>query len=203
RQLAFDARAHEACIERIIATFTPAYFERVRGWGSDSEVPVFIVGMPRSGSTLVEQILASHPQVLGGGEIGPMHALTNRHGAAGMDFCFTLRGKRAAEDLAGEYLETIDPAHCGRARATVKTLDNFMHLGLIATLFPRARIIHCRRDPLDVCLSCYFQNFQNVDFAWSLEDIGAYYRSYDKLMGHWSRVLPVPMHEVQYEELTR
>src|SRR5213075_636820 len=65
----------------------------------------------------------------------------------------------------------------------------------------RARIIHCRRDPVDTCLSCYFTNFQSVDFAWSLEDIGAYYRAYDKLMAHWSRVLPAAIHEVQYEEL--
>src|SRR5262249_39461421 len=89
----------------------------------------------------------------------------------------------------------------GAARVINKNLGNFLHLGTIATLFPRARIIHCRRDPLDVCLSCYFKNFREIDYAWSLEDIGAYYRSYETLMAHWSRVLPLPIHEVRYEDL--
>src|SRR5262249_27656461 len=75
------------------------------------------------------------------------------------------------------------------------------HLGAIATLFPDARVIHCRRDPLDVCLSCYFQNFNHCTFAWSLEDIGAYYRAYERLMAHWQQVLPLQIHEVRYEEL--
>src|SRR5262249_15369034 len=89
----------------------------------------------------------------------------------------------------------------GAARVTIKTLGNFALLGLIATLFPRARIIHCRRDPLDVCLSCYFQDFQKIVFAWSLDDIGAYYRAYEKIMAHWASVLPSQIHEVSYETL--
>jgi hypothetical protein len=78
-----------------------------------------------------------------------------------------------------------------------------LHLGGIATLFPRARVIHCRRDPLDVCLSCYFQNPQDMACASSLEDVGAYYRGYERLMAHWSRVLPLKVHEVYYEELVQ
>src|SRR5262249_43575097 len=156
----FDACAHVQSVERIIAKFTTAYFEQVRGWGNASELPIFIVGMPRSGSTLVEQILASHSQVFGGGEIGDIAALVARHGAAPGVYAFTPRGPRASRDLAGEFLEAFDTTCRGLARATVKTLENFLHLGMIATLFPRARVIHCRRDPRDLCLSCYFQNFQ-------------------------------------------
>ena len=108
---------------------------------------------------------------------------------------------RDAGKIAEEIVQHLASLGQGAARVTIKTLSNFLHLGVIATLFPRARVIHCRRDPLDVCLSCYFQNFRGVTFAWSLEDIGAYYRTYEKLMAHWSRVLPMPIHEVSYEEL--
>jgi hypothetical protein len=86
-------------------------------------------------------------------------------------------------------------------RITDKTLDNFLYLAEIATLFPRARLIHCRREPLDVCLSCYFQNFQFMTYTLSLEDIGAYHREYERLMAHWQQVLPMPIHEVRYEDL--
>ena len=78
---------------------------------------------------------------------------------------------------------------------------NFLHLGIICTLFPRARIIHCRRDPLDTCVSCFFQNFENINFASSLEDVGSYYRQYERLMAHWREVLPGRMFEVRYENL--
>jgi hypothetical protein len=91
----------------------------------------------------------------------------------------------------------------GAARVVFKNLENFLHLGVIATLLPGARIIHCRRDPLDVCLSCYFQNFTHISFAWSLDDIGAYHRSYEKLMAHWQSVLPLEIHEIRYEDLVQ
>jgi hypothetical protein len=175
----------------------------------DTEMPVFIIGMPRSGSTLVEQILASHPEVFGAGEIGDLprfmteYAVSQASSPANSILSppFLLRDQRAARELAAHYLESIAAFGTGAARVTIKTLQNFLHLGMIATLFPRARIIHCRRDTIDVCLSCFFTNFQNVDFAWSLSDIGVYHRSYQKLMAHWSRVLPLPIHEISYEEL--
>ncbi len=79
--------------------------------------------------------------------------------------------------------------------------DNFFHLGVIALAFPQARVIYCRRDPLDLCLSCYFQNFKEVDFAWSLEDLGHYYREHQRLLAHWKSVLPLDILEVRYEDL--
>src|SRR5262249_16331181 len=98
-------------------------------------------------------------------------------------------------------LERVAQNSKGAARVTIKNLENYLALGIIATLFPGARVIHCRRDPVDVCLSCYFQNFKDMAFACSLEDIGACYRCYEKLMAHWPGVLPLKMHEVRYEEL--
>ncbi|HWY88989.1 MAG TPA: sulfotransferase [Gemmataceae bacterium] len=195
RNISFDAQEHEDLIDRVIGTYDQAYFEGVQGWGLDTDLPVFIIGMPRSGTTLVEHILASHPQVVGIGEVPQF--LTK----SGADAIPLLPDQSAASKLATDYLQWLAKAGQGAARVANKTLQNFLHVGMIATLFPRAPIIHCRRDPLDVCLSCYLTNFHNVPFASSLEDIGAYYRSYDKLMAHWSRVLPARIHEVCYEEL--
>jgi len=202
RNVRFDAKAHEALCERIMEHFGKSYFGLVKKWGHNTELPVFIIGMPRSGSTLVEQILASHPQVFGAGEIGEILSFFKRF--TSLELLYTTPfppNIRSARQWGADYLCHLTRLGHGAARVTVKTLENFLHLGLIATLFPRARIIHCRRDPLDVCLSCYFTNFQKSDFAWSLEDIGIYYRTYEKLMSHWSRVLPVPIHEVRYEDL--
>ena len=204
RNMAFDAQGHEALIDRVIRTYDRAYFEEVRGWGTDTDLPIFIVGMPRSGSTLVEQIISSHPQVFGAGELGEVPLYIARFVVEASPNLYTtpvLPNRGAAQDLATDYVRRMANLGKGAARVTIKTLQNYMHLGVIATLFPRARVIHCRRDPFDVCLSCYFQNFQNIDFASSLEDIGVHYRAYEKLMAHWSRVLPLEIHEVCYEDL--
>jgi tetratricopeptide (TPR) repeat protein len=203
---AFDAQRHEALVERIIANFDRAYFERVRGWGLDTELAVFLVGMPRSGSTLVEQILASHPQVHGAGELSKLPGSRGANGAGpgnNFDALHGLPHARAAGELARDFLQHLGELGKGAARVTVKTLENTLRVGVIATLFPRARIVYCRRQPLDVCLSCYFTNFESVPFAWSLSDIGRYYRALEKLMGHWNQVLPGKIHEVSYEELVR
>jgi tetratricopeptide (TPR) repeat protein len=201
---AFNFQAYQEHVQRVKEAFDEAYFQRVRGWGLDTEMPVFIVGMPRSGSTLVEQILASHPKVFGAGEMGRVHHVTDQSRAAAhgkLDSIPLLPNRLAAQELAVDYLERLADVGQSAARVCNKTLESYLDLGLIATLFPRARIIHCRRNPLDVCLSCYFHNFKEIDFACSLEDLGAYYCSYEMLMAHWCRVLPVPIHEVRYEAL--
>jgi tetratricopeptide (TPR) repeat protein len=202
---AFDAQRHNAMVERIIAIYDREYFAPVRGWGATSEAPVFIVGMPRSGSTLVEQILANHPQVYGGGEEAGEFRNLARHfdaSAAGdPDGLVLLRNKADAAKLAASYLRKLSLGGPAATRATNKSLLNFMHLGLIATLFPNARVIHCQRDPLDVCVSCYFTQFRYMEFACALDDIAAFYRAYKKLMAHWASVLPMKVHEVRYESL--
>jgi tetratricopeptide (TPR) repeat protein len=206
RKMAFDAERNRLMVDRIMATFNRAFFQRVQEWGTDTEVPVFVVGMPRTGSTLVEQILSSHPRVHGAGELGEVHYLTDGRpsGDAGCDLggiALPLSDRATAQKMAGAYLKTLNGVGAGASRVINKTLGNFYCLGLIATLFPRARIIHCTRHPLDVGVSCYCQNFNNLDFCWSFEDIGAYYCQYQRLMAHWRDVLPVPIHEVRYEQL--
>jgi tetratricopeptide (TPR) repeat protein len=201
RNQAFDSRQHEAFIERIIATQDEKYFESIRGWGTPTDLPIFVVGMPRSGSTLVEQILASHPQVFGAGEIGDIPEYFVRWAVQTRPSPPLPADHRAALELAGAFLQAARRLGRGADRIVLKNLENYLYLGAIATLFPGARVIHCRRDPLDLCLSCYFQNFQHITFACSLEDIGVYHRSYEKLMAHWQRVLPLPVHEVRYEDL--
>jgi tetratricopeptide (TPR) repeat protein len=194
----FDRVQHRAVIDRFIAAFTPDVFARARSYGIPSDQPVFVVGMVRSGTTLVEQILASHPQVFGCGELRDIEQLAETFYAAfatGVD-------PATVQRLGGLYLERL--AGLGGAEAT-RTIDkmpqNFLHLGMIAILFPHARVVHCRREPLDVCVSAYVQNFQRLAYATSLEDLGFFHREYARLMAHWRQVLPIPVHEVIYEEL--
>jgi tetratricopeptide (TPR) repeat protein len=208
RGVVFDPDAHDRLVDSIIATFTPQYFERVRSFGIESELPVFVVGMMRSGTTLAEQILASHPLVHGAGELPLLENLIN-----------SLPGRLGVPTRYPELLGSLDAATTraaaremaatlrqrgGSAQRVVDKLPaNFLNLGLIATLFPSVRIIHCRRDALDTCLSCFFQNFAaSVPHALDLEHLGRYYRAYERLMAHWSRILPVPVFELPYEELT-
>jgi tetratricopeptide (TPR) repeat protein len=201
---AFDAVRHRARVDEMIATCGPAFFQRVGTLGSATERLVFIVGMPRSGTSLVEQILASHPEMFGAGELPYLSkfatSLGSRLGEA-YPGCLTRLDVRTIQELADRYLEQITRRNGTAERVTDKNPLNFEHLGLIAALFPRARVIHCQREPMDVGLSCYFQNFRDVTFSSDLSDLGSYYREYERLMGHWRSVLPLPILDVRYEDL--
>jgi Flp pilus assembly protein TadD len=204
----FDPEGHRRYINRTIGTFTPKWFARVRSFGHESDRPIFIVGMMRSGTTLVEQILASHPDVVGAGELRDIERLfLTLPGRLGLNVdpleALGLLDAGTARRLAEEYLHVLGQ-HGGTARRVVDKLPfNFLRLGFIAMLFPRAKIIHCRRDPVDTCLSCYFQNFDSpIPFTLDLRHVGVYYREYERLMEHWRRVLPLPIFELHYEELT-
>jgi tetratricopeptide (TPR) repeat protein len=203
---AFDPEEHSRLVDRLMAVFTPTYFERVRGLGLDTEVPVFVVGMPRSGSSLVEQILSHHPDVAGVGELRDLPrlaaSLSRRLGAAEpYPECVSRLDGATARQLAEGYLARVQGLAGAARRITDKMLENFLHLGLIATLFPRARVIHCRRDPLDTCVSCFCQMFRSLNFTWDLGDLGHYHRQYERLMAHWRAALPLPVLDVVYEEL--
>jgi len=201
----FDTQRHCNLVSEVIATFDAAYFKRFQGWGTDTERPIFILGMARSGTTLVGHILASHPAVFGAEELGEvprlMAEMTGTGAGSDLAMPVPFPNPAVAADMATRYLQRIAEIAGGAARVTDKTLENFVYLGLLATLFPRARVIYCRRDPRDVCLSCYFHNFQGVDYSWYLKDIAVYYRQYERLMSHWADVLPLPIHEVHYEDL--
>ncbi|HEY1723903.1 MAG TPA: sulfotransferase [Steroidobacteraceae bacterium] len=203
----FDTRGYTHTIDRLIATFTPELFSALPRHGVKSDRPIFIVGMPRSGTTLVEQILASHSKVAGGGELTAMMTIDSQ--------IHHLRGARRPypegirdletpdlERMAEQYLRRLDRVSKTADRVTDKQPFNFIHLGLIAVLLPRAQIIHCRRDPLDTCLSCYFTSFaEEFQFANDLNTVGKYYLDYHRLMAHWRRALSIPVLEVQYEDL--
>ena len=153
---------------------------------------MFIVGMPRSGTTLVEQILSSHSKMAGAGELRDMTELVamlvqKRPRRRRLSHVYAHRGEQDLREAADRFLGRLAKVGGGAARVIDKMRENFLHLGVIALAFPRARVIHCRRNPLDVCLSCYFQNFNHVNFAWSLEDLGQYHVEYERLMAHWHR----------------
>lgn len=204
---AFDSQAWTSATNNAIATFSSDFFAKRAAFGSDSRRPIFIVGMPRSGTTLVEQILASHPGVAAGGEMEALpniaKALPARLGATKpYPECLTDLSEATSRELAAEYLAALDRVDASSARVTDKLPLNFLNLGLIALLFPRATVIHCRRDPLDTCLSCYFARFSHhLSFTFSLGDLGAYYRGYRRMMEHWRDVLPIPILDVEYEAL--
>ncbi len=209
RGVVFDPEAHRRLVDRLIAVYSPEFFRRTRSFGLDKELPVFIVGMPRSGTTLAEQILASHPLVHGAGELRAVdttiHALQRALGKPPGSYPEPLDRLDAptARALAEDHLKRLTQRSGSAVRVIDKQPFNFLHLGLIATLFPKARIIHCQRDALDTCLSCYFQGLGGPQaFTPDLQHLGQYVREYERLMDHWRRVLPVPLFELRYEELT-
>ena len=202
-----DSRAHSDFIDRIIALFSREYLETAPRSGQTTGLPVFIVGMPRSGTSLVEQILASHTQVFGAGELDTLgriaHTLPARTGSR-LRFpeCCRALTPGALDSAALEYLGLLRGLSAEALRITDKMPQNFLHLALVQLLFPGARIIHVRRNPLDTCLSCYFQEFSHAHgYARNLADLGLYYQDYARLMEHWRIALRVPMLQLQYEDL--
>lgn len=203
---AFNAELFEATVEATIETFDESYFRNAKPLGLESDLPIFVVGMPRSGTTLTEQILASHPNVLGVGERPEVAFIATElperiGGQQPYPACIHDLEPALAKQLADQYLEGLVELDNKISRFVDKTPTNFLFLGLILGLFPRARFIHCIRDPRDVAVSCYFQTFASVEWSYRLEDIGLFYRGYTRVMQHWNRVLPGRIHDVTYEEL--
>ncbi len=208
--VAFDAAAHERLIDRLIEVFDRPFFEARRDLGERSDLPVFVLGMPRSGTTLVEQILASHSRVFGAGELEDIGRIATRLPATAASnepypACAAAIDRKTARRLGRAYLQRLRALAPEAARITDKLPGNFLHLGAIALLLPGARVLHCRRDSLDTCLSCYFQNFHDpMTYSYDLGDLGHYYRQYERIMAHWHDVLRLPMLEVldvHYEDL--
>jgi tetratricopeptide (TPR) repeat protein len=204
----YDSEETDRWIAEIVASFTPALMDKFSGAGYASEVPVFVVGMPRSGTTLVEQILASHPNIHGAGELTVLQDLVARGPArksgAGPDYPKLLDELLPEDlfDLGREYEQRMRAVAQPGHRVVDKNPTNFLYAGLIHLILPNARIIHCRRDPVDTCLSCYTKLFRDVRFARDLRELGSYYRCYEALMSHWRDVLPAGRFtEVHYEHV--
>jgi len=202
----FDSDAHSEAIDRVIASWTREALAAAPRANVRDDRPVFIVGMPRSGTSLVEQILASHLRVTGLGERPDVRRFVFQRARKGPDRVPMFESPDQVtgdmlEELAGSYAEPW-AEHPEAARCTDKLPDNFLYLGLISLAFPGARIVHCRRDPLDTCLSCYFQHFGgSCPYIYDLERLGRFYVDYARLMEHWERTLDLPTHTVRYESL--
>ncbi len=202
----FDTQAWDGRITKLINTFNRDAMIHAPRARNASEMPIFIVGMPRSGTTLVEQILSMCSGVEAAGELetigelfGDMQEVLD-HSSSALGIA-QLSGEYY-DGWAQRYLELLATRYPAAQRVTDKYPQNFLHLGFIALLFPKARIIHCTRDPLDTCLSCYFQRFVGEQsYAYDLADLGTYYRQYQRLMDHWRTVLDMPIFEVCYEDL--
>lgn len=204
RQLnvSYVAAEHVERVDALIAAFCSDAMANMPRASFVSERPVFIVGMPRSGTSLVEQILASHPQVFGAGELNDISALARSLPATLYPQCMETIGQEKVDQLAQHYLHQLTQLDPDAQRVTDKMPGNFLHLGLIAVMFPGARVLHCVRDPLDTCLSVFFQSFNvSHSYATDLTSVGAYYREYVRLMDHWKAVLDLPILDVRYAEL--
>lgn len=210
QRIAYDEPAALRALERTQAVFTPALMQAKQGGGDPSAVPVFILGMWRSGTTLVEQIVASHPNVFGGGESRDFEKAVAAFGepAAFPDAVQAMTGEQLRQ-FGARYLEgvtaLVPPAQriTGAERITDKMPSNFRFVGLIHLALPNARIVHVRRDPIDTCLSCFSKLFTDEQpYIYNLGELGRYYRAYRSLMEHWRRVLPDGvMLDVSYEEI--
>ncbi|HUB13780.1 MAG TPA: sulfotransferase [Acetobacteraceae bacterium] len=198
----FDRAAFRVMLQRLMGYYSAPRLAAPPDFGIAAELPVFIVGMPRSGTTLVEQIIASHPIAFGAGERRDIGRLAKTlELAAGSPDPFVWPAEKVRQEAAA-YLERLRAMAGEARRVTDKMPDNVLWLGLIAMLYPRARIVCCRRDLRDVCLSCYFQTFTD-GLAWSndLQDCAFRALGVEWLMEHWRKALPVPMLEVSYEAL--
>jgi len=198
----YRREVHAQFVDDLMRVYTRETLAGVRDAGSGSERPVFVVGMPRSGTTLVEQILASHPAAAGAGELEFWTSIVHRREAAVRQ---GLPEVSTRQRLAQDYLQVLEAHSRDALRVADKAPINSDYLGLLHCVFPRARMILLRRDPIDTCLSCYFQQFSPVmNYAMDLTALAGFYREHHRLMAHWRAVLPQEtLLEVPYAELVK
>jgi tetratricopeptide (TPR) repeat protein len=201
--ITYDAEGYDRKVDEIIATFTPDFIDRLRAHANPSLRPMFVLGMPRSGTTMTETILASHSTVSGAGELSELQLLFGMDTSGGFPASLTSMSPKDIANCLAAYLEklaTVDPSS---ARVTDKMPANFHMLGLIHALFPNAKVIHTRRDAMDVCLSCFTRHFDRSQLqSYDLIEQGRFYLGYKRLMQHWQSVLPKGAFlTIDYEDL--
>jgi tetratricopeptide (TPR) repeat protein len=198
----FDIEALRRQVDDLIELATPDFFSAAASWGNPSPAPVFIVGMPRSGTSLVEQIAASHSRVFGAGERHELGRIWEALSAHNRDRPVEKLDAAFARRVADRHVESLQALGNGAVRIIDKMPDNIFFLWLIAALFPSARIILCRRDLRDVCLSCYFHHFTEGHlYAYDLADCRARALQIDRLATHWLGVLPLEILVIDYDKL--
>lgn len=209
KTLNYSAEADEAKFSKLIEVFNAKLFVERQDLGVESDLPIIIVGMPRSGTTLTEQIVSSHPNVVGAGELvfwwkAPFAIPLRLDTATAFPDCVAEMTAEQAKDFASMYestLQKIAGSSTSPKHITDKMPHNFLNLGLIALLFPNIKIIHTKRNPIDTCLSIYFQNFGNIHtYAFDLKNLGFHYKQYERIMRHWHEVLPGRIMDINYEE---
>jgi tetratricopeptide (TPR) repeat protein len=194
---------------RQVRALPSTFFEQRRGWGCQAPDPIFVVGLPRAGSTLLEQILASHSQVEGTSELQDIIAISNKLGNKNRENPAGKYPEVLAEmsqdqfrELGESYLESTRIQRSNTPFFIDKMPNNFRHIGLIHLILPNSKIIDARRHPMGGCFSGFKQLFaRGQTFTYDLEDIGKYYRDYVKVMNHWDEVLPGRVHRVKYEDM--
>jgi tetratricopeptide (TPR) repeat protein len=204
----YNPDIHIGFVDKLLNVFTPEFFDRVRGFGVDSERPVFIVGLPRSGTTLLEQVLASHSRVFGAGELRVARERFEELGC-GSNGAAETRALEAmkiidadtVQRLARTHLDRLNALNATAARIVDKMPDNYMYVGFLSTLFPKARFLHCRRDSRDVAVSCWITQFRAIPWANDPDHLASRFAQYERIMEHWRRVLPVPVLDVEYEDM--
>ena len=205
--VAFDPETWVREVDDVIESYSSQRFAALPRASLGSRVPIFVVGMPRSGSTLVETILDAHPDVAGAGELMAIPQITrsmslNIGSNLPYPACIEDFDPNDVDTIAGNYLERLRRDGGEASRIVDKYLNNYLHVGLLAVLFPEAPIIHCRRHPLDVCFSCFQALAPTAHpYATDLRSLGIVYITYERLMAHWRDVLKIPMLEVPYETM--
>ena len=192
--------------KRIKKTFSPGFFVSHHGVGHHDRTPIFIIGMPRSGTTLVEQILASHPLVFGAGELAILTNLALRicpeSGTDQFPECVQDLDVETFDKMGLVYIDKIREHSDDAEYITDKMPYNFLYVGLIRSILPDAKVIHCIRNPLDTCFSIFKNYFKEQHgYGYDMVELGQYYNLYRDLMAHWEKVLPGFMHTIRYEEL--
>jgi Flp pilus assembly protein TadD len=195
----YDRKERSGLIDDLIRVYSREAIKKIGAAGSSSAKPVFVVGMPRSGTSLAEQIIASHPAAYGAGELQFWAALIAQDPGLRQHVLSESARPKVAED----YLRLVDRSSANALRVVDKAPLNSDFLGLIYSVFPNARVIYMQRNPIDTCLSCYFQQFLlGLNFTFDLSDLAHYYREHQRIMAHWRAALPPGfILEVPYEEL--
>lgn len=202
-----ERAVYNKSLESLISVYSHENLAQLNTSGNDSSVPIFIVGMPRSGTTLIEQVLSSHPDVYGAGELTMMAELAdNLPTVLGSKdpypHCIQGVSQQELDKIAADYIDRLQDIGQGARHVVDKMPNNFELLGLISALFPSAKVIHCMREPLDTCLSIYFQEFTTSSLHnHDLNAIGYLYQRYEKLMRHWKQVIDLPILDVRYENV--